>query len=107
MRTSFFVILVLGVSASLGLLVYGLTHARYVTPESQGPYDYDVKFGEGIQAKDLGVKVNVSLSFAKTWFVGEEKNVDLEVSAERVSSIVQNFSWRVFWIKLYTGGDVQ
>jgi len=66
-----------------------------------------VKLGEGIQAKDLGVTVNVNMSFAKTWFVGEEKNVDLEVSAERVSRVVQNFSWRVFWIRLYTGGDVQ
>jgi len=107
MRTRFFVVLVLVVSASVGLLVYGFTYTRYGASESQGPYDYDVKFGEGTRAKDLGVIVNINLSFAKTWFVGEEKNVDLEVSAEKISSVVQNFSWRVFWIKLYAGGDVR
>jgi len=74
--------------------------------ETQGPYDYNVKFGEGVQAEDLGVVVNVNLSFAKTWLVGEEKNVGLEVSAEKVSNAVQNFSWRIFWVKLFTGRDV-
>jgi len=70
--------------------------------ETQGPYDYAVKFGEGIEAEDLGVVVNINLSFTKTWFVGEEKNVALEASAEKVSGLVQNFSWRIFWIKLFT-----
>jgi len=105
-RTAFFVILVLILSISLGFLVFGFTNMRYEASESQGPYDYNVKFGEGDQAKNLEVVVNVNLSFAKTWFVGEEKNVGLKVSAEKVSNIVQNFSWRIFWVKLFTGRDV-
>lgn len=79
---------------------------RYLISESQGPYNYNVRFGKGIEAKDLGVVVNMNLSFDKTWFVGEEKNVGLEVSAEKVSNAVQNFSWRIFWVKLFTGRDV-
>jgi len=45
------------------------------------------------------------LSFTKTWFVGEERNVALEASAEKVSNLVQNFSWRIFWIKLFNVRD--
>ena len=102
MRTAFFVILVLIFSISIGFLVFGLTNMHYMASESQGPYSYNVEFGEGIEAKDLGVVVNMNLSFVKTWFVGEEKNVSLEVSAEKFNSAVQNFSWRIFWIKLFT-----
>ncbi len=102
MRTAFFIVLVLIFSLSVGFFVFSLTNMHLMVSESQGPYDYNVKFGEGIEAKDLGVVVNMNLSFVKTWFVGEEKNVSLEVSAEKVSNIVQNFSWRIFWIKLFT-----
>jgi hypothetical protein len=94
--------LVLILSISLGFLVFGFTNMRYMASETQGPYDYHVKFGEGIEAEDLGVVVNINLSFVKTWFVGEEKNVTLEVSAEKVSDAVQNFSWRIFWVELWT-----
>jgi hypothetical protein len=74
----------------------------YIASESQGPYDYNVRFSEGVEAKDLGVVVNMNLSFVKTWFVGEKKDVTLEVSAENVNSAVQNVSWRIFWIELFT-----
>jgi hypothetical protein len=106
LRTAFIVILVLIFSLSVGFLVFGFINMHYMASETQGPYDYNVKLGEGFQAKDLGVVVDVNLSFPKTWFVGEEKNVGLEVSAEKVSNIVQNFSWRVFWVRLFTGRDV-
>jgi len=106
LRTSLFIILVLLFSVIIGSTVFVFTNMRYMVSETQGPYGYDVKFGEGVQAKDLGVVVNVNLSFAKTWLVGEEKNVGLEISAEKVSNIVQNFSWRIFWVKLFTGRDV-
>lgn len=106
MRTAFFVILVLIISISVGFLVFGLTNMRYMASESQGPYSYNVKFGDGIQAKGLGVMVRLNLSrFVKSWFVGEEKNVVLEVSAEKVSNIAQNFSWRIFWVELFTIND--
>jgi len=86
-------------------MIYFLTNMHYATSGTQGPYSYNVNFGDGIQAKDLGVLVNINLSFGKTWFVDEEKNVTLEISAERVSNIVQNFSWRIFWVDLYTLRD--
>ena len=105
MRTAFFIILVLILSISSGFLVFGFANMRYMASESQGPYDYNVKFGEGIEAEDLGVLVSINLSFVKTWFIGEEKNVSLEVSAEKFHSAVQNFSWRIFWIKLFTVED--
>lgn len=101
-RTALFIILVLILSISLGFLVFGFANMHYMASEIQGPYDYNVKFGEGFEAKDLGVLVNVNLSFVKTWFVGEEKNVGLEVSAEKFHSAVQNFSWRIFRIDLFT-----
>ncbi len=105
MRTAFFIVLVLLFSTGIGFLVFSLTNMHYLISESQGPYSYNVRFGEGIEAKDLGVVVNMNLSFDKTWFVGEEKNVGLEVSVEKVSNLVQNFSWRIFWIKLFTVKD--
>lgn len=105
MRTAFFVVLVLIFSTGIGFLVFSLVNMHYLISESQGPYSYNVRFGEGIEAKDLGVVVNLTLSFDKTWFIGEEKNVSLEVSAEKVSNLVQNFSWRIFWIKLFTVKD--
>ena len=74
MRTAFSLFLVLIFSLSVGFLVFSLTNMHYMVSESQGPYNYDVKFGEGIEAKDLGVVVNMNLSFVKTWFVGEEEN---------------------------------
>ena len=75
---------------------------HYMVSGSQGPYKYHVKLGEGIEAKDLGVVVNVNLSFVKTWFVGEERKVSLQVSAEKFDGDVQNFSWRIFWVELFT-----
>jgi hypothetical protein len=105
LRITSLVILVLILSASIGSTVFVLADMHYTGSETQGPYDYVVKFGEGIEAEDLGVAVNINLSFTKTWFVSEEKNVALEVSAEKVSSLVQNFSWRIFWIKLFTVKD--
>ncbi len=104
-RTTLFIILVLIFSISIGSTVFVFANMHYMASETQGPYDYAVKFGEGIEAEDLGVVVNINLSFTKTWFVGEEKNVALEASAEKVSSLVQNFSWRIFWIKLFTVKD--
>ena len=93
MKTAFFTILVLIISLSIGFLVFGLTNMHFMASESQGPYGYNVKFGEGIQAKNLGVTVRLNLSrFVKSWFIGEEENVVLEVSAEKVSNVVQNFS---------------
>lgn len=105
MRTAFFIVLVLIFSTSSGFIVFSFTNMHYMVSETQGSYDYNVKFGEGIEAKDLGIVVNINLSFTKTWFVGEEKNVALETSAEKVSGLVQNFSWRIFWIKLFTVKD--
>jgi hypothetical protein len=101
-RNVSFIILVLIFAIGIGSLVFSFTNMHYAVSETQGPYEYNVKFSEGIEAKDLGVVVNTNLSFAKTWFVGEEKNVTLEISAEKVSNMVQNFSWRIFWIKLFT-----
>jgi len=105
LRTALFIILVLLFSVSIGSTVFVFTNMRYIASETQGPYDYAVKFGEGIEAEDLGVAVNINLSFTKMWFVGEEENVALEASAEKVSDLVQNFSWRIFWIKLFTVKD--
>jgi hypothetical protein len=62
--------------------------------------------GKITKPKDLGVIVNLNLSrFAKTWFVGEKKNVILEASAEKSPNVVQNFSWRIFWVELFTLND--
>ncbi len=105
MRTTLFIVIVLIFSISIGFTVFTFANTHYMVSETQGPYDYAVKFGEGIEAEDLGVVVNISLSFTKTWFVGEEKNVALETSAEKVSGLVQNFSWRIFWIRLFTVKD--
>ncbi len=102
MRTAFLLTLVLVLSLGVGLSVFSLTSMHYTGSEIQGPYDYSVEFGEGIETKDLEVVVSMNLSFEKIWFVGEEKNVTLEVSAEGVSSLVQNVSWRIFWIKLFS-----
>ena len=105
MRILLFIILVLLFSVSIGSTVFVFANMHYMVSETCGPYDYFVEFGEGIETKNLGVVVNLNLSFSKTWFVGEEKNVALEASAEKVSSLVQNFSWRIFWIKLFTVKD--
>ena len=67
--------------AHIGSTVFVFANMHYMASETQGLCDYNVKFDDGFQAKDLGVVVNVNLSFARTWFVGEEKNVTLEVSA--------------------------
>jgi hypothetical protein len=107
LRTLLFIILVLLLSVSIGSTVFVFANIHYMVSETQGPYDYAVKFGEGIEAENLGVVVNINLSFTKTWFVGEEKNVALEASAEKVSDLVQNFSWRIFWIDLFTVKDAK
>ena len=104
-RTTLFIISVAVFSVIIGSTVFVFANMHYTGSETEGPYDYNVKFGEGVQSKDLGVVVDVNLSFAKTWFVGEEKNVALEASAGKVSDFVQNFSWRIFWIDLFTVKD--
>jgi len=105
-RYVFSIMVLVIVSISVGSVVFALTDMHYKASESQGPYSYNVNFGEDNQAKDLGVVVNLNLSrFAKSWFVGEEKNVILEVSAEKSLNIVQNFSWRIFWVELFTFRD--
>jgi hypothetical protein len=102
-KTTFFIVLVAIISIGIGFTVLGVASMRYSVLQFQGPYRYEVTFGEGTQAEDLGVAVNLNLShFDGTWFVGEEENFILEVSAEKGSSMVQNFSWRIFWIELFT-----
>lgn len=105
-RTTFVTILILIISVGIGFLVFAFTNMLYMKSESQGPYSYDVNFDTGIRTKNLGVVVHLNLShFAKTWFVGERKNVVLDASAEKVSDLVQNFSWRIFWVELWTFKD--
>lgn len=102
MKAAFAVALILTISLGLGFTVFGLTNAIYAMTESQGPYSYDVVFYDGAQTKNLGVMVHLNLSnFAEVWFVGKPENVVLTVSAEKVSDLVANFSWRVFWINLW------
>jgi hypothetical protein len=101
-RTVTFIVVVSVFSISAGFLVFVLTNMYYMTSVSQGPYGYSVRFYDGVEAKDLGVVVNVNLSYVKTLFVGEKKDVTLEVSAEKANSAVQNFTWRIFWIELFT-----
>ena len=107
MRTLFLVTLVLIASISVGFLVFSLANMYYRAPQLVlGPYNYNIIFGEGIRAKDLGIIVHLNLSgIDKGWFVGEEKNVVLEISAEKIDNFVQNFSWKIFWIKLYALKD--
>jgi hypothetical protein len=98
--------LIAAISISVGSLVFALSNLHYTVSESQGPYNYDLSFGQDTQAKDLGVAVTLNLShFDKNWFVGERKNVVLEVSAEKYMNIVQNFSWRIFWVELFAFKD--
>ena len=86
MRIAFSIILVAIVSIRVGFAVFGLTRIYYTASESQSPYNYDINFSNDAQAKDLGVTVQLNLlHFVKNWFVGEEKNVILEISAERIT----------------------
>ncbi len=102
MKAAFAVALILTISLGAGFTVFGLTNAIYAKTESQGPYSYDVVFYDDAQTKNLGVIVHLNLSnFAGVWFVGKPENVVLDVSAEKVSDLVANFSWRVFWINLW------
>ena len=102
MKAASAVALILTISLGVGFTIFGLTNAIYAMTESQGPYSYDVVFYDGAQTKNLGVMVHLNLSnFAEVWFVGKPENVVLDVSAEKVSDLVANFSWRVFWINLW------
>ncbi len=105
-KTTFFIVLVAVISIGVGLTVLSVASLYYSALGSQGPNRYEVTFGEGIQAKDLGVVVQLNLThFAETWFVGEDENLILEVSAEKNNNLVQNFSWSVFWVELFTFRD--
>lgn len=105
MRTTIYVVLTLIFSIGVGSAVSLFTSLHYAFVETQGPFVYSVKYGEGGVAEDLGVEVTLNLSFAKTWFIGEEKNVTFEASAEEASGLVHNVSWRIFSIRLYTVKD--
>lgn len=106
MRTAFLIAVIALISISVGSTVLALANIYYSASESLGPYTYEVDFGEGIHSRDLGVLVNLNLSsFARTWFVSEQMNVVLDVSMEKQSSLVQNFSWRAFWVELFAFED--
>jgi len=106
LRTTTFNVLALLISVSVGVLVFSLTNMSCMASTSKGPYSYDVYFHDGVRTKDLGVTLNINLSnSAAIWFVGDEKNVVFDISAEKASSLVQNFSWRIFGITLETVKD--
>lgn len=106
LRTTAFNVLVLLTSVSVGFLVFGLTNMYCIASTSKDPYSYAVYFYDDVRTKDLGVTLNVNLSnSAAVWFVSDEKNVVLDISAEKASSLVQNFSWRIFGIELDTIKD--
>lgn len=106
MKTTFFLGLIGLISISVGLTVFSLAWMRYSSLDSQGPYSYEVEYSDGVQTTDLGVSVRLNLSrFPDTWFFDEDKNVNLDVSMERHSGLVQSFSWRIFWVELFTFED--
>ena len=104
-RSGWLFVMVFVGSFIIGLAVMELSAAYYATaaPHLAGSYANETTFPwVNAQPEPLGVLVTVNVSSPNViWFADETRNITLDITAEKMAGFVQNFSWRLFWVKLW------